>query len=251
MECWALWEPWRSLSVATGRWHRGYTCLSTASSPPIPPGCHSRPSVGRTSRFRVKSWHTGLSELGLGFGDTKDCAEEPGNASHWSLSLASPSPTETSPLPPAPIPCLLDAAVTRMLFHRVLVSYVTPGVWSYLGGLSSGSLAWEQCRPTAAGVAGRSRWRQEGKGLLEGSCLPGPSWRSSSKHIPPLAAATLLGTALSAGLLSPGAGAETVGKGESGSHFSPQVPFMVHLEEKFLHLQGMCLLLCVLPMNLT
>lgn len=110
MERWALWEPWQSLSVAIGHGHRGYTCLSTASSLPIPPGCHSRPSVGRTSRFRVKSWHTGLSELGLGFGDNQAWAEEPGNGSHWPLGLASPSPIETSPLPPAPIPCLLGGS---------------------------------------------------------------------------------------------------------------------------------------------
>lgn len=78
--------------------------------------------------------------------------------------------------------------------------------------------------------------------------LPGEAAQSTSLH---WLLSTLLGAALSAGLLSPGAGAETAGQGESGSHFSPQVPFMVHLEEKFLHLQGMCSLLCILPMNLT
>lgn len=248
MELWALWEPWRSLSVAIGRGHRGYTCLSTASSPPIPPGCHSRPSVGRTSRFRVKSWHTGLSELGLGFGDNQAWAEEPGNGSHWPLGLASPSPIETSPLPPAPIPCLLGGSSDT---HALAPNPCELRCRAYLAGLSSGSLAWEQCRPTTPGVAGRSRRRQEGKGLLEGSCLPRPFWQSSSEHIPLLAAATLLGAALLAGLLSPGAGAETAGKGESGSHFSPQMPFMVHLEEKLLHLQGMCSLLCISPMNPT
>ena len=122
----ALAEPFCGHRTLAPRLYLLIHCLLSSH----PPGCHSRPSVGRTNRFRVKSWHTGLSELGLGFGDTKDCAEELGNASHWSLSLASPSPTETSPLPPAPIPCLLDGAVTRMLSHRVLESYVTPGVRS-------------------------------------------------------------------------------------------------------------------------
>lgn len=180
----ALAEPFCGHRTLAPRLYLLIHCLLSSHPPwlPLPPECGKNQQVPGEE----------LAHRPFGAGAClwrhQDCTEEPGNASHWSLSLASPSPTETSPLPPAPIPCLLDGAVTRMLSHRVLASYVTPGVRSYLGGLSSGSLVWEQCRPTAPGVAGRSRWRLEGKGLLEGSYLPGPSWRSSSEHIPPLAA---------------------------------------------------------------
>lgn len=92
----------------------------------------------------------------------------------WAWLPQAPLRPLPSHLPPFLV-CWVGA-VTHMLWHRILGSYVTPGVRSYLAGLSSGSLAWEQCRPTAPGVAGRSRRRQEGKGLLEGSCLPRHFW---------------------------------------------------------------------------